>query len=170
MQLTVDWSVDEDAAPPIGSDEMQGVLEAVLVREGVERPCFVSVSVVDDEKIRAYNARWRGIDAATDVISLECERPNDPGLAEDEPCELGDIMIAPAFIERQAAEFGTTCADEFRIMLVHGMLHLLGYDHLDEGDAQAMEALENEILALIPTDDPALALEFTRHDEGGGAS
>ena len=102
------------------------------------------------------------------MISLECELPDDPDLAEDEPCELGDIMIAPAYIARQSADFGTTPADEFRIMLVHGMLHLLGYDHLEDDEAAEMEERENAILADIATDAQNLTLVFTRHDEDGG--
>ena len=168
MQLTVDWSIDESARAPISADEMQDILEAVLTYENVARPCYASVSVVSDDEIRACNAEWRGIDAATDVISLQCELPNDPDLADGEPCELGDIVLAPAYIARQALEFGTSCADEFRIMLVHGMLHLLGYDHLEEEAARHMEARENGILSQIATDDSALTIEFTRHDEDGG--
>ena len=165
--LTVDWNLDEDVAAPLSADEMLGILEAVLAFENVTRPCYVSVSVVDDDEIRACNAEWRGVDAATDVISLECEYPDDPDLAEDEPCELGDIVMAPAYIARQALEFSTTPADEFRIMLVHGMLHLLGYDHMEEDEATLMEERENAILATIHTDAEQLTLVFTRHDEDG---
>ena len=168
MLLTVDWNIDEEVPAPISSDEIYAILETVLVSENVMRPCYVSVSVVDDDEIRACNAEWRGIDAATDVISLECELPDDPDLAEDEPCELGDIMIAPAYIARQSVDFGTTPADEFRIMLVHGMLHLLGYDHLEDDEAAEMEERENAILADIATDAQNLTLVFTRHDEDGG--
>ena len=80
---------------------------------------------------------------------------------------LGDIVMAPAFIARQALEFSTTPADEFRIMLVHGMLHLLGYDHMEEDEAALMEERENAILATIHTDAEQLTLVFTRHDEDG---
>ena len=168
VPLEVDWRVAEGIEAPIGEDEMQRILEAVLEEDGVDRPCYVSVSVVGDDEIRSCNAEWRDVDAATDVISLECEYPDDPDLAEGEPCELGDIIIAPDYIARQSADFGTTPADEFRIMLVHGMLHLLGYDHIDEEDAVEMEELENVILATIPTDGDNLRIVFTRHDEDGG--
>lgn len=153
---------------PIGMDEACSILEAVLEGEGVERPCRVSVSIVSDARMRRANVEWRDIDAPTDVISLECERPDDPDLAEGEPCELGDILLAPAHIERQALDFGTTAADELRIMLVHGMLHLLGYDHLSEADAERMEARQNAVLARIPTDAATLAITLTRHDDEGG--
>lgn len=170
MPLTIDWRLDEAADAPISQAEMQSILETALAHEGVGRPCFVSVSIATDEEMRSLNATWRGIDAPTDVVSLECERPDDPDLAADEPCALGDIVLAPAYIERQSAGFGTTPSDEFRIMLVHGVLHLLGYDHLDDDEAELMESAENGILALIGTDAPALAVEFTRHDgDGDGA-
>lgn len=115
--------------------------------------------------MREINAEWRDVDAATDVISIECERPDDPSLAPGEPCELGDIVIAPGYIERQAASFGTTPADETRLMLVHGMLHLLGHDHLDDASAEAMEALEEDILAGMPTDGTVDRVVLTRHRE-----
>ena len=130
---------------PLGDDEVASCIDAVLAHEGVGRPCMVSVSVVSDERIREVNAEWRDVDAPTDVVSLECERPDDPDLAPGEPCELGDIILAPAYIAAQAARFGTTAADECRLLLVHGTLHLLGHDHLVEQDAVAMEALEDKI-------------------------
>ncbi len=71
------------------------------------RPCYVSVTLVDDDEMRENNIEWRDVDAATDVISLECERPDDPDLAEDEPMRVGDILLAPDYIARQAARFGT---------------------------------------------------------------
>ena len=150
MTLVIDRGEDETAVAPISQEEIQSILEAVLADEGVERTCYVSVTIATDDEIRAQNLEWRGIDAPTDVISLECEYPD-------------------AFIERQAADFSTTPADEFRIMLVHGMLHLLGYDHLDDEEAQVMEEVENGILAAIATDAPSLTVEFTRHDEDGDA-
>lgn len=167
MLLTVDYRQSADAVPLIPFDEMQSILEEVLASQGVSRPCYLSLSIVSDEEMAECNASWRGIDAATDVISLECERPDDPDLGEDEPCELGDLMLAPHFIERQANDFSTTPADEMRIMLVHGMLHLLGFDHMEEDEACEMEDVENEILARITTDAEGLNVTFTRHQEDG---
>lgn len=148
---------------PLGDDEVASCIDAVLVHEGVGRPCMVSVSVVSDERIREVNAEWRDVDAPTDVVSLECERPDDPDLAPGEPCELGDIVLAPAYIAAQAARFGTTAADECRLLLVHGTLHLLGHDHLVEEDAVAMEALEDKILSAMPTDGTLGHVVITRH-------
>ena len=169
LEHEFDLSFEEGVVAPVTEDEMCADCSLVLEREGVERPCMVSISVVSEERIRALNDAWRDVDRATDVISLECERPDDPDLAPGEPCELGDIVLAPAYIARQAASFGTTEADEFRLLLTHGLLHLLGYDHLDEDEAEAMEAREEALLALMPCDRPIDHVILTRHREDGDA-
>ncbi len=163
MMLTVDFEAQDGIEAPITEDEMTQICETVLTQEGVERPCFLSLSVVDDETIKEQNLDWRGIYAATDVISLECERPDDPDLAPGEPCELGDILLAPNFITQQAGRYATTVADEFRLLLIHGLLHLLGYDHLDDNEAEVMEAREDELLRLVSTDQPISHVTLTRH-------
>ena len=163
MMLTVDFEAQDGIEAPITEDEMTQICETVLTQEGVERPCFLSLSVVDDETIKEQNLDWRGIDAATDVISLECERPDDPDLAPGEPCELGDILLAPNFITQQAGRYATTVADEFRLLLIHGLLHLLGYDHLDDNEAEVMEAREDELLRLVSTEQPISHVTLTRH-------
>lgn len=169
MEHEYDLSCEEGVAAPIPDEEICADCDLVLEHEGVGRPCMVSISLVSEERIRALNDAWRDADRATDVISLECERPDDPDLAPGEPCELGDIVLAPAYIARQAAEFGTTEADEFRLLLTHGLLHLLGHDHLDEQEAEAMEAREEELLALMPCDRPIDHVVLTRHREDGDA-
>ena len=160
-----DLFVEEGVSCALAQEELRAACDAVLAHEGVGRPCPVSVSVVGEPRMREINAEWRDVDAVTDVISIECERPDDPSLAPGEPCELGDIVIAPDYIARQAAAFGTTPADETRLMLVHGMLHLLGHDHLDDASAEAMEALEEEVLAGLPTDGTIDRVVLTRHRE-----
>ena len=163
MDNEYDISNEDGLDFPLAEAGIVSCCDAVLSHEGVSRPCIVSVSVVSDERIAAVNAEWRGVAAATDVISLECERPDDPDLAPGEPCELGDILLAPAYVGRQAARFGTTPADECRLLLMHGMLHLLGHDHLDEDEARAMEALEDQILSAMPTDGTLGHVVITRH-------
>ena len=163
----VDFSVDEGVKSPVPKREICRVVDLVLAREGIERPCMVSVSVVTDERMAQLNHRWRGKDRATDVLSLECERPDDADLAPGEPCELGDVILAPAYVAAQAARFGTTPADEFLLLLVHGVLHLLGYDHLTDEEAGVMEAREDELLALIGAAAPTAHVTLTRHGEDG---
>lgn len=165
MLANLDIDVREGIDFPLTEDELTGICETVLIQEGVTRPCYVSVSVISDDEMRTHNLEWRDVDAATDVISLECERPDDEDLSEGEPCELGDILLAPDYIARQAKEFGTTPADECRLLYIHGLLHLLGYDHLEEDEAQEMEALEDELLGLVKTDATIDHVTITRHRE-----
>ncbi len=166
MGNSYDISVEEGVMPLLGEDELCADCDLVLASEGVTRPCMVSISIVSDGRIHELNRSWRDVDAPTDVISLECESPSDPDLAPGEPCELGDIVLAPAFIARQAERFGTTPQDECRLLLVHGMLHLLGYDHLDDEEAEVMEAREDEILSRIACDRTVSHVDLTRHRDG----
>lgn len=167
MANSYDYVVEAGVMPLLGEDEIERDCDFVLQAEGVTRPCMVSVSVVSDERMHELNRTWRDVDRATDVLSLECERPSDPDLAPGEPCELGDIVLAPHYIAEQAKRFGTTPADECRLLLVHGMLHLLGYDHLEDAEAEVMEAREDELVAQIKTDAHITHVEFTRHREEG---
>lgn len=165
----LDVSFDDDVSAALYEDEFERLVNLVLSEEGVERPCMVSVSIVSDEHMHELNLEWRDVDRPTDVLSLECERPDDPDLAPGEPCELGDLVLAPAYIERQAADFGTTPADETRLLTIHGLLHLLGYDHLDDDEAEVMEAREDELLAFAATDEPISRVTLTRHRGGDDA-
>ena len=165
MLVNVDIAVREGVESILTEDEIAAICEHVLREEGVTRTCFMSVSVVGDEEMRELNLEWRNQDRATDVLSLECERPDDSELGLDEPCELGDIVLAPSYIRRQAHSYGTTPADECRLLLVHGLLHLLGYDHLTDDEASIMESREDELVAMIDTDEPMAGVTVTRHEE-----
>lgn len=164
-RLDCEVSVDEDVAPTLSDEALSQLAALVIAFHEIERPCLVSVSWVSDKRMQEINAEWRDVERPTDVISLECERPDDPDLAPGEPCELGDIILAPAVISEQAERFATTVADETRLLFVHGMLHLLGYDHLDDASATALEALEERILAGAHCDAPMDRVILTRHRE-----
>lgn len=169
MLSNLDIDVTDGIEIPLGEDELTAICDAVLIAEGVMRPCYVSLSLVDDDEMREINLEWRDVDAVTDVISLECERPDDPDLAQGEPCELGDIVLAPHFVSAQATSFGTTYSDECRLLFVHGLLHLLGYDHMEQDEALEMQAREEAILDVIPTDGTLTDVVLTRHREEGDA-
>lgn len=139
-------SNDAELDTLIAASEIEEAVLCTLEHEGVERPVEVSVSFVDDEEMRGLNRTWREIDAPTDVLSFECDSPFDEDIPADEAVELGDVILAPGVIAAQAAEFGNTPAEECRLMLVHGLLHLLGYDHLEDAEAADMEAREIEVL------------------------
>lgn len=171
MACTIDLDIEpeEGGALPLAPEELERICEAVLADQGVGRPCYVSLSTVGDDEMRELNLEWRGVDAPTDVISLECEHPDDPDLAPGEPCELGDVVLAPAFVEAQAAAFGTTFADECRLLWVHGLLHLLGLDHMEDGEAALMQAAEERVLAAVGTDGTLTGVVLTRHRAGDDA-
>ncbi len=165
MAHEYDISCDDGVELLVNEQEIEDIFDRVLKEEGITHPCMVSISFVSNERIQKLNADWRGQDKPTDVISLECERPDEPGLGEGVPCELGDIVIASEYVVQQAAGFGTTAADECRMLLIHGLLHLLGYDHLEDAEAEEMEAREDELLQLIHTDGDLARVNFTRHKD-----
>jgi len=134
-------------------------IEAVLQAENVPVPCEINVLVTDDKGIRAINSASRNIDKATDVLSfpmfqLEAGNlPSDwsPFLDEEtQLCPLGDMAISLERAVAQAKEFGHSMRREVGYLTIHSMLHLLGYDHLDEGPQKAqMRKREETIAATI---------------------
>lgn len=161
--LHVNISFESTYAPALSDDECKACIAAVLAHENVLRDCYVSLSFVENEQIRQLNKRWRKQDKPTDVLSFEMEHPDDDDLVQDEPCELGDIVLAPAYIADQAQAFASTQKDETRLLLIHATLHLLGYDHIQQDQAQKMEQVEDEIFASIPNDNSIQTAYLTRH-------
>ena len=135
--------------PPSGSALPRGALRGASgdgSGVGAASPvsyCELSVALCDDEHIRALNKEWRGKDSATDVLSFPADSFGDVVV-------LGDCVISVDTARRQAAEVGHGLLDECRVLLVHGLLHLCGFDH-EEGDAAAAEMarVEDELLGLL---------------------
>jgi probable rRNA maturation factor len=109
----------------------------------------VSVVLTDDAEQRELNREWRGIDKSTNVLSF-------PQLEPFAPVEglVGDIILARETLEREAAEMGIGFNEHFTHLVVHGFLHLLGYDHIEDDEAEEMEGLETQILATLGIADP----------------
>ncbi len=106
----------------------------------------VSVVLSDDEHIRVLNRDYRNLDRPTNVLSFAAlDADDDEPLIE--PVLLGDIAVAYETTAREAAEAGISVEDHLFHLIVHGVLHLIGYDHIDDADAEVMEALEISILA-----------------------
>lgn len=134
-------------------------VEAVLEAQGITAPCEINVLVTSDDAIRAINKASREIDRATDVLSFpmfQLEAGNTPEDWGDylDPetglCPLGDMAISLERATAQAKEFGHTTRREIGYLTIHSVLHLLGYDHLDEGPQKAqMRAREETIAATI---------------------
>jgi probable rRNA maturation factor len=116
-----------------------------LDREDAPQNCELSIAVVELAEMAELNERYRGASGPTDVLSFGCDDPCAV-LGPDEPVTLGDVVIAPEVAEAQAAEYGHTVEEELNLLLVHGVLHLLGYDHEADEDAGAMQVRERAIL------------------------
>lgn len=116
-----------------------------------KQPCEVSLVFTDDAAIREINAEWRGKDKATNVLSFPAF-PVTPGKMPGPM--LGDIVIARETLEREAEDLDKPFDDHLTHLLVHGFLHLFGYDHIEKDEAEKMEALETRILAGLGLSDP----------------
>jgi probable rRNA maturation factor len=116
------------------------------VPDGVE----VSLCLADDALLRALNLRWRGVDRPTNVLSFPSASPGR--LAGS--VGLGDIALAYETLAREANELGVPLADHYRHLVAHGFLHLIGYDHETDREAERMEALETRIMARLGAADP----------------
>ena len=170
--LRLPWVLDEPMDTPRPTEHyipVQGakgetcaflrrVITAALAAEGVDFACEVDVKITDDEGIHEINLDMRGVDASTDVLSFPCfdltpgelpdpEEDMDPGTGY---VPLGDMAISLERVKAQAAEYGHSEQRELAYLAVHSVLHLLGYDHLDEGPMKAqMRAREEAIMEAL---------------------
>ena len=127
----------------LGAFERLGTF--VLRMEDVPDAAELSVAVVGAEEMSHLNEKYRGVSGPTDVLSFGCDDPCPAG--GDEPVTLGDVVISPETAQELAAEHSATVESELDLLLVHGILHILGYTHSDEADTEAMEERERAILA-----------------------
>ena len=114
----------------------------------------IAVMLTDDAGIRTLNNNWRGIDKPTNVLSFPALQPTGPARDDDPPRMLGDIAIAYQTMRREADEEQKPFAHHLSHLTVHGFLHLIGYDHETDDEAEEMEALETEILAQLGIPNP----------------
>jgi probable rRNA maturation factor len=136
--------------------EMRRWIEAAIDASNLsdERACDVVVRIVDEGESRDLNCRYRNRDRATNVLAFPAEESAVPGLPPTRRKQLGDLAICGPVVEREALEQGKPAAGHWGHLLVHGTLHLLGYDHDTEDEAAEMERLEARIMADHGFDDP----------------
>lgn len=140
--------------------EIKKAVKMALAAEGITEPCLVSVCLTDDEGIRSVNREFREIDRATDVLSFPFNELT-PGAFDAAGCErdmesgrilLGDMMISLERCAAQGEEFGHGFEREIQYLTVHSILHLLGYDHVDEGEKKR-QMREREKMIMGDTDE-----------------
>lgn len=160
MKLDIQISVEDEGWPdePALAAMAQKVLEtaADFLAENEEQPfpkmpAEVSLVFTNDAEIKEINAEWRGKDKPTNVLSFPAF-PLEPG-GMPGPM-LGDIVVARETVEREAVDLDKSFSDHLTHLLVHGFLHLFGYDHMEKDEAEEMEALETRILAVLGLSDP----------------
>lgn len=155
------WQIDTDVNPSWLS-LMQTAADCALLTEGVKRPCAVSLRLCDDEAIHEINRDHRGVDRATDVLSFPTVNYPEGMTAgqadhllrrelddELDACMLGDLILSVPHVLAQAEEYGHTPEREAAYLIVHGLCHLMGYDHIEEEDKRRMRAMEEKILSAI---------------------
>ncbi|WP_420436862.1 rRNA maturation RNase YbeY [Candidatus Poriferisocius sp.] len=153
---------DSDSEVVVVSDRQQdllvsqqrwaGLMRRVLAEERVDAPWEAGLSFVAAGEMAALNAAHRGIDQPTDVLAFGADDGSAPR-ADDEPRLVGDVVICPSVAAANAVDRGQAIDDELGLLVVHGTLHLLGYDHIDDTDAEKMEERERELLALASSAD-----------------
>ncbi|MBO5167070.1 MAG: rRNA maturation RNase YbeY [Lachnospiraceae bacterium] len=138
------------------------VIETILEQEGCPYEVQINLLLTDNEGIRTYNAQFREIDRATDVLSfpnVDYEEPADFSDLEEQEADyfdpdsgeliLGDIIISVDKVKEQAESYGHSEKREFAFLVAHSMLHLCGYDHMEEEEAKVMEAKQEEALKRL---------------------
>jgi probable rRNA maturation factor len=144
-----------EAEPGAEAAVREAISQAAAATDVGEPAAEVAVLLCDDATIAALNAQWRGREEATNVLSFPAPPASDPSARNlVAPAHLGDIAIAYETVIREAREQGRTVSQHLAHLAVHGFLHLLGYDHQTDGEAEHMEALESEILATLGISDP----------------
>jgi probable rRNA maturation factor len=151
MPLIIDIVVEADGWRSVGSIETltQAAVDACLAEVGLDMAegNELSLLLCDDARIRNLNRDFRGLEKPTNVLSFPAAQiPPQP--------VLGDIAIAYETVAREAAEEGKTLSDHYAHMVTHGLLHILGYDHEVDEDAEEMEALERRVLKRLRIADP----------------
>jgi probable rRNA maturation factor len=144
------WQTEADAEAVIH----RAIAAAAEIANADHGEAELAVMLTDDDGIRTLNSNWRGIDKPTNVLSFPALQPTGPVGPDDAPRMLGDIAIAYQTTRKEADDEQKPFEHHLSHLAVHGYLHLIGYDHENDADAEAMEGLETEILAQLGIPDP----------------
>jgi probable rRNA maturation factor len=177
------FAADEQTDQPVDTMRWVRLAEAVLADEGVPGEAELSMLFVDEAAMADLNKRFLGRDGPTDVLSFPIDDepieggrspdsggtgPGDTSEPTDMPVVLGDVVICPAVAFRNAPEHAGTYEDELALLVVHGVLHLLGLDHEDDDEAEAMEERERVLLSKFHRPPPSQSTPATAEAATGG--
>jgi probable rRNA maturation factor len=151
------WQAEPDAEAVI----QRAIAAAAEISDADTGEAELAVMLTDDAGIRTLNGNWRGIDKPTNVLSFPALQPTRPSAPGDAPRMLGDNAIAYETTRKEADDEQKPFDHHLSHLAVHGFLHLIGYDHEKDADAEAMETLEQEILAQLGIPDPYADRERT---------
>lgn len=149
--------INDDEHPIPSQDLLLRCFKLVAEKHNLEQ-AEINVSIVSNNEIQKINKQFRNKDKPTNIISFEFEKPEGlPAYIIDD--FLGDIVIAPKVLEIEAQEQNKALNNHWQHIFIHGLLHLLGYDHIDDKEAEEMESLEIELLAKLAIDNPYIIQE-----------
>lgn len=144
--LTVDFIDEEGYTSQDEQDEISRLLNFAYEKLESDSNAEISVSFVDNETIREINHQYRDKNEVTDVISFAMEDDEFNLIHEDAPRALGDIIISTGRAREQAEDYGHSYRRELLFLSLHGFLHLLGYDHMEEAEEKEMNRVQDEVL------------------------
>jgi probable rRNA maturation factor len=158
---------DEQEDHPVEVDRWEALARAVLAAEGVSGDAELALLFVDEASMAELNLRFMGHDGPTDVLAFPIDDDDvvigrspdgstsgpDRGPVDDVPLLLGDVVVCPAVAARNAPSHAGTYDDELALLIVHGILHVLGMDHAEPDEAEAMQARERDLLARFHRSD-----------------
>jgi len=146
MTYLINLDIDDEVEPRVDAAALSAMLEQVLAADAVEDGATLALVLSDDVLLQELNLRHREVDAPTDVLSFPADEGEDLPLPKGEPRYLGDIVVSVEAVERQAADVGLTAQAELAHVVLHGLLHLLGYDHEEPEEEAVMKAREEAVL------------------------
>jgi probable rRNA maturation factor len=151
-EIDLQWACEPQAMPT--EQQCQRWVEAALQDDLKNIPTALTIRIVDADEGRQLNHDYRGKDYATNVLSFPFDLPDGVELEDDEPLYLGDLVICASVLIEEAMAQEITLEEHWAHLVVHGTLHLQGFDHIEDDEAQQMEALETQIMLALGYDDP----------------
>jgi probable rRNA maturation factor len=152
----MDITIADEQDDPLPSLNLEGLARTALEAEDLPDSTQVSIALVDPARMADLNIEYMGKHGPTDVLSFPIEDFSAPPVPDLDgpPLLLGDVVICPSVVGDNAAAAAVAFEDEMALMVVHGILHLLGHDHVTDAEAELMEQREREILAMVGRERP----------------